>query len=98
MENLLLLRILGITVTFAFLVYQVYLCQKYHGWEASAWHKIFSVLFAAVVVGILVVAISYAGLKVLQILPFILYHGFNDFKTTGWKTGEVPACFFISYS
>lgn len=60
MENLLLLRILGITVTFAFLVYQVYLCQKYHSWEASAWHKIFSVLFAAVVVGILVVAISYA--------------------------------------
>jgi hypothetical protein len=34
----------------------------------------------------------------ILILPFILYHGFNDFKTAGWKTGEVPACFFISYS
>lgn len=60
MENLLFLRILGIAVTFAFLVYQVYLCQKYYGWKASVWHKIFSVLFAAVVVGILVVTISCA--------------------------------------
>lgn len=61
MSNLLFLRISGIAVTFAFLVYQVYLCQKYHGWKAPVWHKIFSVLFAAAVVGILVAAISCAN-------------------------------------
>lgn len=58
MSNLLILKISGIAITFAFLIYQVYLCQKYHGWKAPVRHKIFSVLFAAAVVGILVTAIS----------------------------------------
>lgn len=61
MSNLLILRISGIAVTFAFLVYQVYLCQKYLGWKVPFRHKICSVLLAAAVVGILVAAISCAN-------------------------------------
>ena len=52
MSNLLFLKIADIAVTFAFLVYQTYLYQKYQGWKVPVRHKIFSVLFAVAVLRI----------------------------------------------
>ena len=41
MSNLLFLKIADIAVTFAFLVYQTYLYQKYQGWKVPVGTKFF---------------------------------------------------------